>query len=100
MNRWFRLREDGWLLLVLCLLLLFGGASAADASWMFVGLALFFVVPIVIIWFRQVTSRWCSECDRPMEMEPVTGGIIVNQWYRCGRCGHRRRSGVQLEWPE
>ncbi len=100
MNRWFRLREDGWLCLVLGLLMVFLGASVADGRWWYAGLAVLFMVPTVMIWYRQVTSRWCSRCDQPMRMERVTSGEQVSQQYRCARCDAVRRSGVQLEWPE
>lgn len=100
MNRWFRLGEDGWLLLVLGLLAVFGGLSAVAGYWSFLGLALSFMAPVVVIWFKQASSRWCAQCDQPMEMEKTSGRVHLSQWYRCGQCGYRCRSGVQLEWPE
>lgn len=99
-RRLFRLREDGALLVVLCLLVVTTFLFIGADLWWLAALTVGFSFLVATIWLRQVKARWCPDCDVPMQMRRVESGDRVIQLYHCETCLRGQRSGVDLEWSE
>ena len=89
-------------MLLLLIILLYGVSITAivkgHAFVSFLGFAFGSIVIFII--YKQMRSRWCIECQLPMQALPKKNTEYERLYYVCGLCGKVNDTGIQLSWPE